>query len=297
MLPYINYVIFPNRSVRNDPFLPPFSLRTKTRPKSFLTLHAKAKSFGRSRKSKIIPYPPRKTRPVAWTEARSVQRSASKRLAMPILDPRSLRVSAIFLAGGLFLSCYPGLVLSAVVTLDSIEIYNTHELLKAVKPDVYFACKGENRTDLPDVKKANESYKFRGQESWQPLTDLSEKKCKRCGFYEKGVLLVDVFDEWEFCLSDFTSDGKYIRFKEKEVNATFFCPQCIPFANVSKSTSDSQKGGNRVHVAQIILISIVVSTVLILGLLAAYEYWPKKKREQKRRHDIERIIYTTTKKY
>ncbi|PON72801.1 valine-tRNA ligase [Parasponia andersonii] len=199
---------------------------------------------------------------------------------MPILDPRSLRVSAIFLAGGLFLSCYPGLVLSAVVTLDSIEIYNTHELLKAVKPDVYFACKGENRTDLPDVKKANESYKFRGQESWQPLTELSEKKCKRCGFYEKDIFSDDVFDEWEFCPSEFTSDGKYIRFREKEVNATFSCSQCIPFAHASKSTSDSQKGGKGVHVALIILISVVVSTVLILGLLAAYKYWQKKKREQ-----------------
>lgn len=40
----------------------------------------------------------------------------------------------------------------------------------------------------------------------------------------------NVFDEWEFCPSDFTSDGKYIRFKDKEVNATFSCPQCIPFA-------------------------------------------------------------------
>lgn len=44
------------------------------------------------------------------------------------------------------------------------------------------------------------------------------------------MLKWDVFDEWEFCPSDFTSDGKYIRFKDKEVNATFSCPQCKAFA-------------------------------------------------------------------
>lgn len=36
-------------------------------------------------------------------------------------------------------------------------------------------------------------------------------------------------DEWEFCASDFSSvDGKYIHFKEKELNATFLCPKCVP---------------------------------------------------------------------
>ena len=58
-------------------------------------------------------------------------------------------------------------MLSAIVTLDSIEIYKTHEILKAVKPEVYFQCKGESRTDLPDVKKSNQLYTFKGEESWQ----------------------------------------------------------------------------------------------------------------------------------
>ncbi|XP_062117089.1 uncharacterized protein LOC133830970 [Humulus lupulus] len=191
------------------------------------------------------------------------------------------RVSAIFLVYGLFLSFFSGLLLSAVVTLDSIEIYTTHELLKSVKPEVYFQCKGENRTDFPDVKKANELYKFRGEESWQPLTELSEKKCKRCGLYERDVLKSDdIFEEWEFCPSEFNSDGKYIKFKDKEVNATFSCPQCIPFATATKLSSESHKGGKGVHVALVILISAVVSTVLVLGLLAVYKYWQKKKRQQ-----------------
>ena len=45
---------------------------------------------------------------------------------------------------------FAGCVLSAIVTLDSIEIYSTHELLK--QPTVYFKCKGDqNKTLLPDV--------------------------------------------------------------------------------------------------------------------------------------------------
>ncbi|RVW98788.1 hypothetical protein CK203_024030 [Vitis vinifera] len=65
---------------------------------------------------------------------------------------------------------------------------------------------------------------------FQPLTEIAVKKCKRCGFYEKdSIKSDDVFDEWEFCLSDFiASDGKYIHFKNKEFNATFLCPECIP---------------------------------------------------------------------
>jgi cbb3-type cytochrome oxidase subunit 3 len=34
------------------------------------------------------------------------------------------------------------------------------------------------------------------------------------------------------------------------------------------------------HVAVIILICVVISTVSILGVVAAYKYWQKKKREQ-----------------
>lgn len=75
-----------------------------------------------------------------------------------------------------------------------------------------------------------------GKEDWncfscfQPLTNIIDKKCKRCGFYEHdAVLSDDVFEEWEFCASDFTrSDGKYVRYKDKEFNATFLCLECVP---------------------------------------------------------------------
>lgn len=57
-------------------------------------------------------------------------------------------------------------------------------------------------------------------------------KCKRCGFYEKDDFKSDdVFDEWEFCPSDFAgSDGKSERIIHGEFDATFLCPQCVPLA-------------------------------------------------------------------
>lgn len=72
----------------------------------------------------------------------------------------------IFNCGGFCFSLQTGLTLSAVVTLKSIKIYKTHEWLKGI-PTVYFTCKGENKTILPDVKKAHELYSFKGEESWQ----------------------------------------------------------------------------------------------------------------------------------
>ncbi|WVZ05023.1 hypothetical protein V8G54_018369 [Vigna mungo] len=47
-----------------------------------------------------------------------------------------------------------------------MEIFTTHEWLKTT-PAVYFRCKGDNKTNLPDVKKTNVSYTFKGEESWQ----------------------------------------------------------------------------------------------------------------------------------
>ncbi|KDP29038.1 hypothetical protein JCGZ_16427 [Jatropha curcas] len=182
----------------------------------------------------------------------------------------------------LFLSCFPGFVLSAVVTLDSITIYNTHEWLKTLKPTVYFSCKGENGTELPDVKEVNVSYAFKGEESWQPLTELTSSKCKRCGFFEKDKFKSDdVYDEWEFCASDFEdSDGKYRRIKEKEFDATFLCPDCVSLGADLTSASGSHNRGKGMHVAVIILISALVSVVFILGVVGAYKYWLQKKRQQ-----------------
>jgi len=66
----------------------------------------------------------------------------------------------------------------------------------------------------------------------QPLSNFTSKKCKRCGFYEEdSITSDDVFDEWEFCPSDFTApDGEYIRFKENQFVATFLCSECLSLA-------------------------------------------------------------------
>lgn len=57
-------------------------------------------------------------------------------------------------------------VSTATVTLQSVEIFTTHEFIGA-NPTVYFNCKGEEKIILPDLKKAQVEYAFKGQESWQ----------------------------------------------------------------------------------------------------------------------------------
>ncbi|XP_061366658.1 uncharacterized protein LOC133309831 isoform X3 [Gastrolobium bilobum] len=196
---------------------------------------------------------------------------------MSVPHLRNSRVSLHLLISSIFFINFPGLVLSSVVTLSSIEIFTTHEWLKAT-PTVYFLCKGDNRTELPDVKKKHVLYAFKGEESWQPMTNFSSKKCKRCGFYEEDSFIADdVFDEWELCPSDFTApDGVYVRFKEKEFNASFLCPECLSFSG----TDGSHHDGKGMHVAVVVLLSLLVSAILILGGVGAYKYWQKKKREQ-----------------
>lgn len=181
----------------------------------------------------------------------------------------------------LFVSQFPVLISAAVVTLDSIEIFRTHEWIP-LKPTVYFQCKGENRTDLPDVKDKHVLYTFKGEESWQPLTELQDVKCKRCGFYEKDTLKSDdVFDEWELCASDFTSsDGKYVHFKDKELNATLLCPDCVPLGSASNHSSNPEKSSNPMHWAVVVVIAVILSVVIVVGSVIGYKYWLKRKRQQ-----------------
>jgi hypothetical protein len=54
---------------------------------------------------------------------------------------------------------------SRQVTLDTVEIFSTHEWFG--KPTVVFGCNGENKTDLPDVREVHTLYTFKGEESWQ----------------------------------------------------------------------------------------------------------------------------------
>ncbi|KAG8376481.1 hypothetical protein BUALT_Bualt09G0068000 [Buddleja alternifolia] len=191
------------------------------------------------------------------------------------------RVLPELLLSTIFLSLIPALISGAVVSLDSIKIFRTHEWLPS-KPSVYFQCKGENRTVLPDVKEKHVIYTFKGEESWQPLTELRDMKCKRCGFYEKDTIKSDdVFDEWELCASDFMrSDGIYIHFKEKEVNATFLCPECLSLGTASDHSSAPMNRAREMHWALIVAMSALISVVLIVGFVTAYKFWRKRKREQ-----------------
>ncbi|KAG0487776.1 hypothetical protein HPP92_006587 [Vanilla planifolia] len=178
---------------------------------------------------------------------------------------------------------FPGIGAMNIVTLGSIEIFDVHEWFLP-DPIIYFHCHGEkNKTILPDVKKSHVLYIFNGEESWQPLTKLPEKKCKRCGFYEKDTFKSDdVFDEWELCPADFV-DGKYIRYKENEFNATFVCPDCIP--STGSEQQDHQNAGlnrNRRNVALIVVLCVLASLVVITGMTAAYKYWQKRRREEEK---------------
>lgn len=64
---------------------------------------------------------------------------------------------------------------------------------------------------------------------FQVLSNFSSIKCKWCGLYEEdSITSGDVYDEWEFCPFEFTAPrGEYVRFKEKQFNATFLCPDCL----------------------------------------------------------------------
>ncbi|KAL8504584.1 hypothetical protein ACS0TY_015955 [Phlomoides rotata] len=187
----------------------------------------------------------------------------------------------LFFSCTILLSYSPELISAAVVTLGSIEIFKTHEWIPT-KPTVFFHCKGEDNIVLPDVKEKRVSYTFKGEESWQPLTELRDLKCKRCGFYEKDALKSDdVFDEWELCASDFTSDGKYTHFKDKEFNATLQCPECVALVKASdKTPKPKEKSKGLMHWGFIIVISCAASALFIVGLIAGCKYWQKRKRQQ-----------------
>ncbi|ONK61873.1 uncharacterized protein A4U43_C08F34460 [Asparagus officinalis] len=188
-------------------------------------------------------------------------------------SPRLIsRLLAVF---SILFSSFPGVLSSRVVTLGSIEIFKTHEWISP-KPTVYFYCQGENKTILPDVKEKTFLYTFKGEESWQPLTELPDKKCKRCGLYEINKFRTDdIFDEWELCPDDFV-DGKYMHYKEKELNATFICPEC----NASTISSIIERAEKKLNISLAVIIGILVSAVVVAGALALHKYWKKRKRQQ-----------------
>ncbi|AQL07560.1 hypothetical protein ZEAMMB73_Zm00001d047767 [Zea mays] len=113
-----------------------------------------------------------------------------------------------------------------------------------------------------------------------PLTELPEKKCKRCGLYEEGTFKPDaVFDEWEMCSSDFKG-GKYTRFKEGQFNATFLCPNCTASTGHGNPRPSEDLETKKTSIAVIIIASVLASVLVVTALFGGFKYWQKKKRER-----------------
>ncbi|CAD5192194.1 unnamed protein product [Musa acuminata subsp. malaccensis] len=190
----------------------------------------------------------------------------------------------LILISSLIFSSIPGSLSSKAITLRSIQIYNTHEFL-GPHPTIYFYCKGENKTILPDVKEKHFSYIFYGEESWQPLTELPGKKCKRCGLYEFDTIKSDdVFDEWDLCLDDFIN-GISIHYKAKQFNATLLCEDCqVATDSAQTSTSSDGSANKKIDLILVVVISVLVSIMATIVTVGAYKYWQKRKREKDQAH-------------
>ncbi|KAL3684509.1 hypothetical protein R1sor_002531 [Riccia sorocarpa] len=169
------------------------------------------------------------------------------------------------------------------VTLESITIFKTHEWFGR-KPTVYFQCHGEGKVYLPDVLEKGFSYRFLGQESWQPLTTLPGAKCKRCGIYEKDTTKADdTFYEWELCPKAFSPvDGRYELFQEGEFNATFTCSDCVPqsIGGDAMNVDEEEEEGEDKGVVTVLLILFVILVVLVGLGVVAYSKWRQNQRAE-----------------
>ncbi|PKU67442.1 uncharacterized protein LOC110102413 isoform X1 [Dendrobium catenatum] len=185
----------------------------------------------------------------------------------------------LLLVSCLLLPSISGTFSSMTVILSSVVFFNIHELLSS-KPTIYFQCQAENKIILLDVIEKHFLYKFKGVESWQPLAELPDKKCKRCGFYELNrEKSDDVFDEWDLCPDEFLA-GNYVHYKEKEFNASFTCTNCaatVGYANPNQKSSSVDKNLN---LALAILLGVLTSFVTSVATYGMYKYWQKWKREQ-----------------
>eukprot|EP00246_Nothoceros_aenigmaticus_P001497 TRINITY_DN12003_c0_g1_i1.p1 TRINITY_DN12003_c0_g1~~TRINITY_DN12003_c0_g1_i1.p1 ORF type:complete len:254 (-),score=41.40 TRINITY_DN12003_c0_g1_i1:698-1459(-) len=177
------------------------------------------------------------------------------------------------------------------VTLESIGLATTHEWLG--KPTVYFACQGEEKVYLPDVRQKHVVYNFTGLESFQPLTSLIGLKCKRCGFYEEDQWKRDdVFYEWELCPSSFKAapENRFSSSQEKELDISLLCPGCHPEAAVSSEppaveTASAKEAGRRS--TPLIAGLVVLALVVLVGVSAGYLLFRKKQREEQHRRFIQ----------
>ncbi|XP_042413667.1 uncharacterized protein LOC122002531 isoform X2 [Zingiber officinale] len=194
----------------------------------------------------------------------------------------SIAVARLCLVLHVLVCSIPGIFSSRIVSLGSIAIFTTHEWFPT-KPIVYFRCQGENKTYLPDVKQKDILYTFNGDESWQPLTELPEKKCKRCGVYEEDTYTSDdVYDEWELCAGNFVN-GKYLHSKDNQFNASFICPECTTSDVTTSDATESKNeasGQTRRKIAMIVAACTLAAAVTGAAAVMVYRWWRKRKREQ-----------------
>ncbi|XP_076950020.1 uncharacterized protein LOC143622883 [Bidens hawaiensis] len=201
-------------------------------------------------------------------------------------------------------------LLSAVVTLKSLEIYTTHEWF-ASSPKVYFKCNGEKKIVLPDVKKKHTVYTFRAEESFQVcnklilLRILKVQNARGVDFIMRGLLnLMTYLTSGNFVLRIFTlmvvgtfapitknsMQRSCVQSVQKKVssNLTFYdtnnkkwCLVGRPESSDDDRNYDEKENGTKWSMILIISISVVASTVLlIMGLLYAFKIWQKRKRQQ-----------------
>ncbi|KAG9453738.1 hypothetical protein H6P81_006642 [Aristolochia fimbriata] len=93
----------------------------------------------------------------------------------------------------------------------------------------------------------------------------------------------DIFDEWELCPDEFLGPGgKYVHIKEKEFSATFSCPECVhqPGDHVGSHKSKENHPAKGVNLTLVILVIVIAAIVSFAGMLAAYRYWQRRRREQ-----------------
>eukprot|EP00897_Mesotaenium_endlicherianum_P007968 jgi/Mesen1/719/ME001096S10748 len=160
-----------------------------------------------------------------------------------------------------------------------MTIYTKHEWVGS--PSVYFRCQGEDKKELPDIKHTNVEYNFTGLESFQPLTALEGKRCKRCGFFEADKLKPDdVYEEWELCPLNFSPPPAplHVRYAPRQFNATFRCPECNAadesrpppspsIDDLGVEGSAAQRGGDGGGLSTWVIVVIAVCSALVIALV------------------------------
>ncbi|CAH9123043.1 unnamed protein product [Cuscuta epithymum] len=126
---------------------------------------------------------------------------------------------------------------AANVTLQSIEIFQTHEPDNPVvtdDPEVYFKCEGDQSpTSLSSVVKINVTYNNFTQLTVTQLSNSSD--CKTCKVYDKDTFGDDNFGSpFQLCASNFASNAGVWPFENTtEFSAVFSCPTCASFPPTS----------------------------------------------------------------